>query len=370
MGRAVDLPGAAHMVMADGVRYLDPAPAVFGAILQGWETQQLSRFLDHDATIKPRLSVVRRFADFSGQYPWQWEPAEVEAFFAHLRNRVVPLALSTGRAYQNALRMFCTYVTDGRYGWQDRCVEMFGQAPVQILHEWNTLSHLSDFEGRPGRRPLTYDEVQQLFDAADARVGVIRARRRKGALPALRDAAVLKVIYAYGLRRSECWGLDLADRRHNPKAAGLGQYGALFVRFGKAAGGGAARRRTVMTVPEMDWVAEVAEDYLMQVRPLFGARKHPALWLTERGGRLSRRALDDAFTAARDAAGLSDELDMHCLRHSYITHLIEFGYPAKFVQDQVGHVSASTTAIYTGVSDEFRNQLIRTALQERHADLW
>jgi integrase/recombinase XerD len=58
------------------------------------------------------------------------------------------------------------------------------------------------------------------------------------------------------------------------------------------------------------------------------------------------------------------------LRHSYITHLIEFGYPERFAQDQAGHAYASTTAIYTGVSDEFRNRLLAKALRARHAGMW
>ena len=54
-------------------------------------------------------------------------------------------------------------------------------------------------------------------------------------------------------------------------------------------------------------------------------------------------------------------------RHTYITHLIEFGYPERFAQDQAGHSYASTTAIYTGVSDEFRNRLLARTLRERYA---
>jgi site-specific recombinase XerC len=57
-------------------------------------------------------------------------------------------------------------------------------------------------------------------------------------------------------------------------------------------------------------------------------------------------------------------------RHSYVTHLVEFGYPERFVSEQVGHAYASTTAIYTGVSDEFRNRLLAKALRERHPRLW
>ena len=55
--------------------------------------------------------------------------------------------------------------------------------------------------------------------------------------------------------------------------------------------------------------------------------------------------------------------------HSYVTHLVEFDYPEKFVSTQVGHTYAATTAIYTGVSDEYRNRLLQRALG-RHPELW
>ena len=56
-------------------------------------------------------------------------------------------------------------------------------------------------------------------------------------------------------------------------------------------------------------------------------------------------------------------------RHSYVTHLVEFDYPEKFVSTQVGHTYAATTAIYTGVSDEYRKRLLQRALS-RHPELW
>jgi hypothetical protein len=185
MSSGVGLPGAAHLMLADGVVHLDPETAVFEAMLEGWARQQRARFLDWDGTIKPRLALIRRFADFTNEYPWQWQPAEVDAFMNSLRDRRPTFAASTGRSYQNALRMFCGYVTDARYGWPVKCFDSFGQAPVQILHEWNTIGHSSEYEGDSERRPLTYDEVQALFDAADGRVEDIRARRRKGALAAI-----------------------------------------------------------------------------------------------------------------------------------------------------------------------------------------
>ncbi len=370
VAKAADLAGAAHLMLVDGVSYLDPEPAVFEAMLEGWARQQRTRFLKWDATIKPRLSLVRRFAEFTSQYPWQWQSAEVEAFIDHLRTRTPTFTVSSGRNYQNHLRLFCEFITDQRYGWMAVCQERFGQVPVQILHEWNTVTHVTEYEGDPGRRPLTYDEIQALFDAADGRVEEIRKLGRKGALAAMRDSALIKTYYAYGMRRRENVGLDISDLRHNPKAPQYKRFGALFVRFGKSSKGSQPKRRTVFTVPEMDWIVDVLDHYLAEVRPRFGAGDHPAIWVTERCGRLSRRSAHEAFQDARKAAGLPDDLELHCLRHSYITHLTEFDYPERFVQDQAGHEYGSTTAIYTGVSDEYRNRLLRKKLGQRYPGLW
>ncbi len=370
MAKVADLAGAAHLMLVDGVSYLDPAPAVFEAMLEGWTKQQRARFLKWDGTIKPRLSLVRRFAEFSNQYPWQWQSAEFEAFMDHLRAKTPTFSVSSGRNYQNHLRMFCAYITDPRYGWMSVCQQRFGEVPVQILHEWNTVTHVSEYEGDPRRRPLTYDEIQALFDAADGRVEQIRNRGRKGALTAMRDSALLKTYYAYGMRRRENVGLDLADLRRNPKAPQYKRHGALFVRWGKSSKGSQPKRRTVFTVPEMDWIVDVLDHYLTEVRPRFDVSTHPAIWVTERSGRLSRRSANEAFEAARQAADLPEELDLHCLRHSYITHLVEFDYPERFVQDQAGHGYASTTAIYTGVSDEYRNRLLHKKLGQRFSGIW
>lgn len=356
-----DLAGASHLVLMPGVTHLDPATAVFEAMLRGWALQQRTRFLKAE-TISSRLRLARRVAEFVNEYPWQWGCADVEAFIDSCLNRPKPIVVSTARLYETTLRMFLQYVSDPRYGWTGECVARFGVAPVQVLHEWNTIVHVTDYEGDPRRRPLTYDEVQALFDAADGRVEQIRARRRKGGLAAMRDAALLKTIYAFGLRRREAWGLDLADLRYNPKVPAFGRCGGLFVRWGKSSRGSAPKRRTVLTVPEMDWIVAILEQWRDDVRPMFVVGSHPALWVTERASRISMRRIDEAFTTARDAAGLDPMLSLHCLRHSYVTHLVEFDYPEKFVSTQVGHAYAATTAIYTGVSDEYRNRLLRRAL--------
>ncbi len=368
VGQRVDLPGAVHLVLDATVAHFDPAAAVFAAMLEGWSRQQQSRFL-RPATIRARLDLIRRFAAFTNQYPWEWTPGEVEAFTSELASGASPRAASTVRAYQLTVRLFCEFVTDARYGWPVECERRFGAVPSQICHEWNTVAHRADYEGRPGRRALTYDEVQALFDAADARVEEIRSHGRKGALAAHRDAVVLKTVYAYGLRRREAALLDVVDFRRNPRAAAHGRFGSVQVRWGKASRGSPPKRRTVLTVPEFDWIVELLDDWCEQLRPQFDPGQHPALWVTERRGRIAVRHLDDLFGLARRAAGLSEELDLHSLRHSYVTHLLEFGYPPLFVQQQVGHSYASTTAIYTSVSDEFRNRLLEKSLR-RFEDLW
>jgi len=80
-------------------------------------------------------------------------------------------------------------LTDARYDWPRQCRDRFDQVPTQVCHEWNTVAHLNDYEGRPARRPLTYDELQRLFDFVDSRVDRIAGSGRKGALAAFRDAA-------------------------------------------------------------------------------------------------------------------------------------------------------------------------------------
>ena len=69
----------------------------------------------------------------------------------------------------------------------------------------------------------------------------------------------------------------------------------------------------------------------------------------------------------RRAIHADPEIGLHCLRHSYVTHLIEGGFDPLFVQQQVGHSHASTTALYTSVSSDFRTRTLRRALDEQVA---
>jgi integrase/recombinase XerD len=106
---------------------------------------------------------------------------------------------STARGYQNALRLFCSYVSNPDYGWDRVCEQRFGNHPAQIFFDWNTAEHVQDNESAPTKRAFTKGELQDLFDHADDRVSSIAASGRKGWLPAYRDAVMFKLAYSYGL---------------------------------------------------------------------------------------------------------------------------------------------------------------------------
>jgi len=355
----VGLAGSAALQLVGGVALLQPEEQVFEAMLAGFANQQRSRYLTA-LTIRQREAQLRRFARFTNDYPWRWQPVDVEEWTTQaIAER--RLTHATVRGNHVTLRLFMEFVCDPRYGWAEECQDRFGTHPVQVCHEWNTTLHTSDYEGRPGRRPLTREELQAVFDAADERVVEVRRRGRKGWLAGFRDATLLKVTYAWGLRRREAVMLDVADFAPNPNAPELGRLGVCQVRYAKAVRGGPPRRRSVLTV--MPWAAEVLDEYLSQVRPRYGVGVTGALFPTERGGRVSGDFLNDRFVRLRDQLGLPAELGPHCLRHSYVTHLLEDGWDPLFVQQQAGHAWASTTAIYTSVGSDFKNRMLRASLE-------
>ena len=358
MSRSRKVAGSAALVLVDGAAPLRPEPALFEAMLEGWARQQHSRRLS-GSLIGDRERVVRRFAAFTGAWPWCWTPAQVEAWTAQ-----GGWAHSTIRSYQGALAVFLDFVCDARYGWAAECEHRVGARPVQVCHEWNTAVHVADYEGRAERRPLTRAELQVFFDVADDRVEAAALSRRKGWLATFRDSTLFKVVYGWGLRRREAVMLDVADFTVNPAAPELGTLGVCHVRFGKAMRGSPPKRRAVATV--MPWAAGALEQYLAEVRPRYGCGQDPAVWLTERGGRISARQVDDRFAQFRAVADLPAELSVHCLRHSYVSHLIEDGVDPLFVQQQVGHSWASTTATYTTVGADARNRMLRAALSRAY----
>jgi integrase/recombinase XerC len=142
------------------------------------------------------------------------------------------LRQSSLRNYQTAIRLLCEYVTNPAYDWPTECERRFGTRPVQVVHEWNTATHVQEAEGNAAKHAFTIDELQAFFDHADDRVSQIRALGRKGWLPVFRDATLFKVAYGYGygLRRNETRMLDVADFGRNPHASEFGGRGVCYVR--------------------------------------------------------------------------------------------------------------------------------------------
>lgn len=112
----------------------------------------------------------------------------------------------------------------------------------------------------------------------------------------------------------------------------------------------------------MPWSVDILTEWTGEVWPQLRRGSAPTLWPSERGCRVSEDRFNAAFAQAAADAGLGAGLSPHCLRHSYVTHLIEDGFDVLFVQQQVGHEHASTTSIYTSVSSDYRTRMLRTAL--------
>jgi integrase/recombinase XerD len=153
----------------------------------------------------------------------------------------------------------------------------------------------------------------------------------------LRDAAMLSLLYATGMRVSELVGLPTGDLN-------------LHVGYARITGKGKKTR----LVPIHDEARALCERYLGEVRPIFVRDPaEPALFLTERGGPMTRQAFWKLCRAYARAAGVrlpGGEVSPHKLRHSFATHLVEGGADLRAVQAMLGHADIATTQIYTHVS--------------------
>ena len=178
--------------------------------------------------------------------------------------------------------------------------------------------------------------------------------------PLIGTPPLFKVLYGWGLRRTEAAQTGRCRLGPEPAAPEFGRFGTLHVRYGKAKRGQPPRRRNVASV--MGWAVDAVTDYVENIRPRFGCVEHAALWVTERGGRIKPAEINARFVAYRDALGLPKALVPHSMRHSYVSHLTEDGVDRRFIQCQVGHEVDSSTAVYTHVSSDFMNTALRRAL--------
>jgi integrase/recombinase XerD len=190
----------------------------------------------------------------------------------------------------------------------------------------------------PRRLPkaITVEDVERLLDAA----GYARTTL------ALRDRALLELLYGTGARISEAVGLDVDDLDLTDETVLL---------RGK---GGKDRR-----VPVGSYAAKALSSYLVQARPVLAAegRGTPKFFLNARGGPLSRQSAWVVLRTAAERAGLADGLSPHTLRHSFATHLMEGGADVRVVQELLGHASVTTTQIYTLVTVDRLREVYATA---------
>src|ERR671936_153453 len=172
---------------------------------------------------------------------------------------------------------------------------------------------------------LTRDEVARLLGAP------------RGTDPAaLRDRALLELMYACGLRASEAIGLDVRD-------VDL-ERGVL-----RARGKGSKER----IVPIGREAVAAARVYLDRGRPAFvGLGDEPRLFVNRRGGGLTRQGLYKIVQRYARAVGLDDRMSPHTLRHTFATHLLAGGCDLRAVQEMLGHADIATTQIYTHLSAE------------------
>lgn len=191
-------------------------------------------------------------------------------------------------------------------------------------------------------RALTVHDVERLLRAAS--VGDTPA--------ALRDRALLELLYGCGARVSEAVALDLDDLELGRDPDGSGGVVRLF-------GKGSKER----IVPMGRYARDALDAWVVRGRPGMARAGSgtPALFVNARGGRLSRQSAWNAIKTAAGRAGLTEDVSPHTLRHSFATHLLDGGADVRVVQELLGHASVTTTQIYTHVSTQHLREVYAQA---------
>lgn len=181
--------------------------------------------------------------------------------------------------------------------------------------------------GRSLPKTLTEAEVERLLDAP----------RRLRTPEAHRDAAMLELLYATGMRVSELMGLDMADA--NLPAGHV-----------RCRGKGARER----LIPMHPGAVAALEEYLDVARPdlLQADSQEQALFLNRRGDRLTRQGFWLILKQYAELVGIKPSVTPHVLRHSFATHMLRGGASLRQVQEFLGHASIASTQVYTHLTTE------------------
>ncbi len=181
---------------------------------------------------------------------------------------------------------------------------------------------------------LTVEEVEALLSVGETDTPM-----------SLRDRAIIEVMYATGVRVSELVSLDIDDVD-------------LDESFVRCMGKGSKER----IIPLHDEAVETVREYLEDGRPsLARAAADRALFVSRKGGRLTRQALWLILKGRAQAAGIDRKITPHTLRHSFATHLLIGGAPLRHVQELLGHASITTTQVYTHLTSEHVRAQYETA---------
>jgi integrase/recombinase XerD len=213
-------------------------------------------------------------------------------------------------------------------------------SPRSIARTLSTLrgffGHLVEERRRaddPTRHLVTPKRISRLPDVLNEEEVERLLRAPDGSTPeGRRDRAMIELLYATGLRVSELVGLELGQLRLD---------GGFLIAFGK---GGKER-----VVPVGESAERELRDYLAGVRPTLARGRSRAVFVTRRGGAMTRQGFWKRLKQYGRAAGIERRISPHVLRHSFATHLLEHGADLRAVQAMLGHADISTTEIYTHV---------------------
>jgi integrase/recombinase XerD len=199
----------------------------------------------------------------------------------------------------------------------------------------------------PRRLPkaLTIKEITSLIDST----------KREGDPISLRDHAIIELLYGTGARVSEIVGIDINDFAQSDVEGNP-------ITTLKLRGKGSKER----IVPLGSFAKSALDEYLVRIRPNLlskskSARVETALFLNQRGSRLSRQSAWQMISDAADSTGLSGKVSPHVFRHSYATHLLDGGADIRVVQELLGHASVTTTQIYTLITIDKVREAYATA---------
>jgi integrase/recombinase XerD len=214
---------------------------------------------------------------------------------------------------------------------------------VRGFHKFAVRDGLARVDPSVGVRPPTpAKRLPKALPLADVEA-ILEAAGAAGTVLALRDRALLELLYGTGARISEAVGLDVDDLDlGEPDGPG----GTVLLR-----GKGSKER----VVPVGRYARDAISAYLVRARPeLVSAGSagdiRGALFLNARGGRLSRQSAWTVIVRSAERAGVSAEVSPHTMRHSFATHLLEGGADVRVVQELLGHASVTTTQVYTLVT--------------------